>query len=100
LRSNFECRVAGLSCFRAIERENIVEVELKYSLGWPELEGDEVPVHPPVGGLEPSDCHLAVFFDDICGFEDLVALLKYFEMVLLAVGGVGWRERKGKGRQK
>lgn len=72
------------SC-RAFERskeKNIVEVELKYSLSRPELEGDEVLAPPPVGGLEPSDCHLAVFLDDIGKIEILLALLGDLENIL------------------
>ena len=37
---------------------------------------DEVIAPPPVGGLEPSDCHLAVFLDDICEIEGVIALWK------------------------
>lgn len=50
-------------------KRNIVKVEMKYSLGWPELEGNKVLVTPPVGGSEPSDSHLAVFLDDIGNYE-------------------------------
>ena len=72
VRSFWVCRGAisnaaeqGCPALEQSKEENIVEVELKYSLGWPELKGDEVLALPPAGGLEPSDCHLAVFLDDI-----------------------------------
>jgi hypothetical protein len=32
--------------------------------------------------------------------EDFIALLRYFEVVLVVFGGVGWREREGRRRQK
>jgi hypothetical protein len=53
---------------------------LKYSLSWPELEGDEVLELPPVEGSEPSDRHWAVFLDDIGSIEILFALLGIWEL--------------------
>ncbi len=53
---------------------------------------------PPVGGLEPSDSHLAVFLDDIGNIEIVLALLKYFENVLVVVNGVDGEEWEGRGR--
>jgi hypothetical protein len=46
----------------------------------------------------PSDSHQAVFLDDIDSVEILFAVLKYFEPVLAAVGGVVREEGKGRMR--